>query len=165
MAHPIAARPARQFRLRRHRRIRESCGIVLPATENAPRPRWRMASALATTCPISSLENSEGEAILRPSRRMDCFRIVSRERASQKAYTCFGAIFDPSRCRSLRRLTSGAIVRRRPLLALRGINSVIGGGVGSLLALRQRARNRTGASRRPPLWPVLRTGSAADLRW
>jgi hypothetical protein len=42
---------------------------------------------------------TEGEAILRPSRRMDCFRIVSRERASQKARACFGAIFDPSRRR------------------------------------------------------------------
>jgi len=29
-------------------------------------------------------KESEGEAILRPSRRMDCFRIVSRERAYEK---------------------------------------------------------------------------------
>jgi hypothetical protein len=33
---------------------------------------------------MSSRGKTEGEAILRPSRRMDCFRIVSRERAQQK---------------------------------------------------------------------------------
>jgi hypothetical protein len=30
---------------------------------------------------MSNQAKTEGEAILRPSRRMDCFRIVSRERA------------------------------------------------------------------------------------
>jgi hypothetical protein len=54
---------------------------------------------------------------------MDCFRIVSRERAQKNSRACFGAIFDPSRCRSLERLTSEAIVRRTPSCALRGIKS------------------------------------------
>jgi hypothetical protein len=55
---------------------------------------------------------------------MDCFRIVSRERAQENSRACFGAIFDPSRCRSLKRLTPSGIVRRTTLHALRGIKSI-----------------------------------------
>jgi hypothetical protein len=53
---------------------------------------------------------NEGEAILRPSRRMDCFRLSHRERATKNVYACFGAIFDPSRCRGMTRLTSRAFL-------------------------------------------------------
>jgi hypothetical protein len=117
--------PSTRWKRRLFRRLPGVGDDISPTTNPLPRDEESCASR----------ENAEGEAILRPSRRMDCFRIVSRERALQKACACFGAIFDPSRCRSLRRLTSGAIVRRRPPFALRGINSIVGGSAVRSLAL------------------------------
>jgi len=57
---------------------------------------------------------SEGEAILRPSRRMDCFRIVARERAEKTPARASARPSIPSRCRSSRRLTSVGIVCVKP---------------------------------------------------
>jgi hypothetical protein len=107
MAHPIAARRARQFRLRRHRRIRESCGIVLPTRESAPQPRSRMASALRCmgsrhACMAKRmnrsyrLTNRASTALLsRRTRRLETRGVPPRGRGltatafRQKQFRCF----------------------------------------------------------------------------